>query len=66
MILPQPPSIDAIKIEVNRKRNLLRDEFAKEIVKSLIKSEPDLKPKELSEKAYCIAEEMMISRDNYL
>ena len=66
MKFQQQPNIEAIKIEIHRKRSLLRDEFAKEIVKALIKSEPNLKPKELSDKAYCIAEEMMTSRCNYL
>ena len=64
----RPPKIGKAEIEhnVRLKKNEKRDEFAKEIVKSLITSNQELTPKEIAEKTYCIAEEMITSRENYL
>ena len=64
----RPPKIGIAEIEhnVRLKKNEKRDEFAKEIVKSLITSNQDLTPIEIAEKTYCLANEMVEVRDNYL
>ena len=60
------PKKEDIEFKVRWRKNDKRDEFAKEIVKSLILSNKDLTPKEIAEKTYCIADEMITMRDNYL
>ena len=67
MISPQPTiTEEEVELKVRLKKNDKRDEFAKEIVKAIISSDLDLGPKEIAEKTYFIADEMLTSRDNYL
>ena len=67
MMVPQPIiSKEERERKVRYKNNEKRDEFAKEIVKAVISANHNLSPKEISEKTYCIADEMLTSRENYL
>ena len=66
MFIPPVPTIEEIQIKLNRQNAELRDSFAKEIAKAIINSDKELTPKEIAEKTYCIAEEMLTARKNYL
>lgn len=61
--LPKQPDYSYIRAKCRQKEQALTDSFAKEIVKSLIHKFPDMTPKDLAEKSYAIAEEMMLARE---